>query len=145
MKLKGVLIGLLMFPVVVTWMFGQAVVKGMQSASWPLIEAKVLDSKIVQGSSRRGAYAHVTYTYAIAGRNYSGSQTTFTLLAYSVDAIAGSAPKGATVKVAVNPSNAAEAVLVPGFSWLDLGMIVIAWVVAVAGAVVLWKYAPREK
>lgn len=145
MRHKAVLIGMVLFPVVVTWMFGQAVVKGMQSAGWPLIEAKVLDSKLVQGGGRRGAYAHVTYTYAIAGRNYSGSQTTFTLIVYSVDAIVEGAPKGATVKVAVNPSNAAEAVLVPGFSWLDLGAIVFAWLVAVAGAIVLSKYAPREK
>ena len=145
MRSKAVLIGVVLFPVVVTWMLGQAVVKGMQSASWPLIEAKVLDSKLVEGGGRRGTYAHVTYTYAIAGRNYSGSQTTFTLMVHSVDEIVERAPKGATVKVAVNPSNAAEAVLMPGFSWLDLGVIVFAWLIAVAGAVVLLKYAPREK
>lgn len=122
-RVTGFELGLvLLLALGVGWAFAPGVVGGLRSMNWPLVEAKVIDSRLVERTGRGGGKFFrraVTYSYVVDGRTYTSDRSTFGVLVIESPAVA-EPPTGATVQVAVNPADARDAVLEPGASWLDV-------------------------
>ena len=115
---------LVLCSLVATWIFGPAVLRGYASMHWPLVEAEVLESRRGKTTgNRQSLHVDVRYAYSRGGRAYGGDNVDFRILGPFVEP----PPKGSKVVVAVNPANAGESVLRPGFSPFDLATIVISW------------------
>jgi hypothetical protein len=90
-----------------------------KSESWPLATARVVASRPEKGCGKSKSYhPHIEYTYSPDGGQLSGTRIRFGRTpcgseSYAKEFVA-KYPVGKIVRVGVNPSNAFEAVLLPG-------------------------------
>lgn len=116
----------LLFALGVGWALAPGVLQGLRSTNWPLLEAKVIDSRLVD-ATKKSIRSEVTYTYTVGGRTYTSDQTSFHFFFRDPVGVVERSPKGTIVQVAVNPADAEEAVLEPGISWIDAGTLALLW------------------
>ncbi len=101
---------------------------GFTSERWPRVDAVMeVSTESHWGTGRTLPRVQFRYRYEVGGRSYTGERWRYKLYAntadsqinrqaYDVSAAVASYPPGSTVKVAVNPSDPADAVLEPGMS-----------------------------
>ena len=122
-----------------------------QSQTWPKVHATIVKSFIPEGSSGDGMsnLAEFLFRYSVAGTEYTSSLhtegTSFPGTAADVQQMLRRFPVGASVQVAVNPTDPHRAILDTGFpkSWRALRLAsAVAFVVGLAitiGELVLAK------
>jgi hypothetical protein len=93
--------------------------KAKNSASWPLVTAEVIASRVERGCGKNKSYhPHIEYKYSNDGGHLSSTKLRFGSSPCGSEAsakeIVAKYPVGAKVSVGVNPSNMFDAVLWPG-------------------------------
>jgi len=105
--------------------------KAHRSAAWPLMLATVVESTVVQQGNTRSP--RLKFLYQVADRPYVGRRLWVGPSSISVsggwaDRVASRYPVQAAVRVAVDPADAAYAVLEPGLRavhWLALTFVLV--------------------
>ncbi len=89
--------------------------KGYKSKHWPSVEGTVIESRVYYSN---GESAHMTYSYVVNGRKYTGNNITvesiFWYTTRSAGRIASRSKKGDRIKVYYNPENPGDSVLKVG-------------------------------
>jgi hypothetical protein len=114
---------------------GMPLVMALYSLTWPKAEGVVVYSSPYQGF--RISRVDIRYRYAYQSSTYVGTRYQFQFLlarnsvrSRNVDTIQARYPVGERVSVAVNPFDAADAVLAPGpdveaFCWVGFGLLIM--------------------
>ncbi|WP_137009229.1 DUF3592 domain-containing protein [Aquitalea aquatilis] len=126
--------------------------KGDASSSWPSAVGIVQQSQLEQRQVNAGGdrdntweyFPHISYHYQVQGQDYQSTNRRFPNPGYSrsqqeVAAILARYPAGAQVRVYYNPANPAEACLETGQHWTAWVGKVIALLMAVVAAWLLWR------
>jgi hypothetical protein len=105
-------------------------VKSLRSENWPVTDGVILSSEVKSHSGEHGnTYsAAVSYSYLVAGTNYTGKKISIGAMSASSDyanGIRNRYPAGKKVSVHYSPDNPADAVLetgIHGGTWICFGV-----------------------
>jgi hypothetical protein len=111
--------------------------QGNASRSWPTVPGRVLSSEIRRGQKGNISPA-ITYRYAIAGKDYTGTRASFAGTTGQAESsrLVNAFPVGAAVSVAYDPADPASAVLEVGAKGTR-GMMMFGILMMVLAAVAL--------
>jgi hypothetical protein len=114
---------------VVLFKFGQDILRGLRSRSWPTAEGRINDARIQahQSSDEDGTSttygAAVHYSYNVSGQEFQSTRRTFTDARTSsskrAQRILERYPQGSSVTVYYRPDNPSMSVLEPGVGWFS--------------------------